>query len=336
MEYETYVYLNVEVYDIMPTLYSEVRYKSGTAAEYNALTEKLDNCLYFLTDTRQVFIGEVEYTKSVTVISDRPDSSTEGDEGRIYVCDEDGSSWTYVGGKWVAIYDPTAEVVHKIICGDGLDGGTITYEGTISHSVPNGAKVLTPDTTKTTPDFGDSFVIHEIQTDKFGHVTGLADRTVVIPGIDKLSTVFKYKGTVDTVADLPTSSPSDGDVYYVKENNSEYVYLAGSGWEELGPVVDLSGVIPKVKGIPNYVAMFDSDGALQSAGYTNTSGVDAGEYGNNNDNGVVAGSTFNVPDVKVDKYGRITYAKNDETKVVSTEFAVDAIAYIMEQHLGRM
>lgn len=60
-----------------------------------------------------------------------------------------------------------------------------------------------------------------------------------------ITTVFKFKGTVDSVSELPKSDQTVGDVYYVTENDTEYVWTGaepdGTGWEEFGPAIDLSG-----------------------------------------------------------------------------------------------
>lgn len=60
-----------------------------------------------------------------------------------------------------------------------------------------------------------------------------------------ISTVFNYKGTVDTYANLPSSDQVTGDVYIVTngegaEDNQEYVW-DGTAWEALGTTIDLSG-----------------------------------------------------------------------------------------------
>ena len=60
-----------------------------------------------------------------------------------------------------------------------------------------------------------------------------------------MASVFKFKGTKDTIADLPESGNTTGDVWHVLnggtgETNAEYVWN-GTAWEELGTTVDLSG-----------------------------------------------------------------------------------------------
>lgn len=64
-----------------------------------------------------------------------------------------------------------------------------------------------------------------------------------------ISAVFKFKGTVAAVADLPTGA-SVGDVYHVIASHSEYVWVGANTsdtahpaahWEELGVTVSLDG-----------------------------------------------------------------------------------------------
>lgn len=53
-----------------------------------------------------------------------------------------------------------------------------------------------------------------------------------------LSAALEFKGTVDAVENLPEAGET-GDVYYVKADQSEYVWVdATHKWEKLGPVVD--------------------------------------------------------------------------------------------------
>lgn len=61
-----------------------------------------------------------------------------------------------------------------------------------------------------------------------------------------ITAVFKFKGTVATVADLPSTDVAVGDVYHVttgaQGSSDEYVCVSDNPvtWEELGPVIDLS------------------------------------------------------------------------------------------------
>lgn len=100
-----------------------------------------------------------------------------------------------------------------------------------------------------------------------------------------LSSALEFKGTVNTVADLPETAET-GDLYYVKEASKEYVYVATlksdthTGWEELGGVVDYSVFVQKttkvngkalseditLTGDDIKVGTFDTEGAVTTIG----------------------------------------------------------------------
>lgn len=93
-----------------------------------------------------------------------------------------------------------------------------------------------------------------------------------------VSSVFKFKGTVATVNDLP-SSATEGDVYHVTAKHGEYIYAKVDGattatWESLGEIVDLSAyalsadVIQRVTGATGMVPKLTADGTLVSSGFT--------------------------------------------------------------------
>lgn len=63
--------------------------------------------------------------------------------------------------------------------------------------------------------------------------------------LDEIGTVFTLKGGVATVADLPATGNSVGDVYYVESVSAGYIWLTSATqpngyWEELGETIDLS------------------------------------------------------------------------------------------------
>lgn len=62
----------------------------------------------------------------------------------------------------------------------------------------------------------------------------------------KVTSMFKFKGTKATTADLPTTGNTIGDVWHVEADHTEYVWATVDGalnpsWEALGGTVDLSG-----------------------------------------------------------------------------------------------
>jgi len=62
---------------------------------------------------------------------------------------------------------------------------------------------------------------------------------------NKISSVYKYKGTVATYADLPSSDLTVGDVYNVESTGDNYAWT-GTAWDKLGGDIDLSGYQTKI------------------------------------------------------------------------------------------
>ena len=65
--------------------------------------------------------------------------------------------------------------------------------------------------------------------------------------------IFVYKGSVATVADLANvENPEVGDVYNVEDTDEEYYYTDSSTWEPFGVIVDISGKLDKVTSTSGY------------------------------------------------------------------------------------
>lgn len=138
---------------------------------------------------------------------------------------------------------------------------TIPGDGNTTYTVSTGS---TPGTVLVTPSDGSAYSVTVNGWDD------LAKRS-------DLTKLFKFQGTVATVADLPTTS-TEGYVYHVTADGTEYVYAVVSGstptWEPLGGLIDLSdyaksaNVVPRVSNASGKVAKFNSDGTISSTGFT--------------------------------------------------------------------
>lgn len=176
----------------MPTTNAIIKFKAGTSTNYAALANYDENTLYFLTDTHQLFLGNVEYTKSNNnTLTAIPTSATKGEYGQLYYCTANTSLYVCGRAEGVAtIWTRVANINDKngtitsITAGDGLSGDTITQSGTIAHAVPTGAEAgsVGQDADRG-PSFGGTFKVLQITTDKFGHVTAKNEHTVRLPSI---------------------------------------------------------------------------------------------------------------------------------------------------------
>lgn len=77
-------------------------------------------------------------------------------------------------------------------------------------------------------------------------LTGYATESYVQTAVQNLGNVFTIKGSVSTVANLPSTNNSIGDVYYVAEKQAGYIWIEIDNvaqWEELGETIDLSNYV---------------------------------------------------------------------------------------------
>lgn len=168
-----------------------IKFGQGTYANYAALGSKSQYEVYFCTDTRQIFVGAQEYTKSTQTLAAVPTEATAGDIGRLYYVSTNeslylcsavsGSTYTWIR---VANINDIVGTVTSVSAEDGVetaDGQPITVSGTIKHSVPTGASTYVDSMTDQTPAFGSTFGITNVSTDKFGHVTAINEHAVTIP-----------------------------------------------------------------------------------------------------------------------------------------------------------
>lgn len=72
----------------------------GLKSSYSAAIHD-SNTLYFCIDTYQLYLGDIEYTSNLTILSQAPTSTTEGVNGRlyyysgnVYICIVSGSGTT--------------------------------------------------------------------------------------------------------------------------------------------------------------------------------------------------------------------------------------------------
>ena len=135
-----------------------------------------------------------------------------------------------VDGKGLSTNDYTSEEKTKlsgiasgsqvnVLEGIQRNGNTVTITNKIANiSVPTATSDLTNDS---------------------GFVTSSDVDTAISAA---MTTVMNYKGTKATVAELPSTGNTKGDVWHVTATGGEYAW-DGIEWQELGSTVDLSGYV---------------------------------------------------------------------------------------------
>ena len=153
-----------------------------------------------------------------------------------------------VTGKGLSTEDYTTAEKTKL---DGIESGaevnvieTVKVNGTAL--VPSNKEVDVPVPTKTSDLTNDSGFIDK----DVNNLTNYYDKNAVDT---KIASVYKYKGTVSTYNDLPSSNLTVGDVYNIETADSTHgikagdnVAWTGTTWDVLAGTVDLSGYQTKI------------------------------------------------------------------------------------------
>ena len=90
----------------------------------------------------------------------------------------------------------------------------------------------------------------------------------------KISSVYRYKGSVETKTDLPSENLTEGDVYNVKDTGDNYAWVAPVGelagfWDKLAGDIDLSSYAtlnnPEFTGEPKAPTVLEGDNSTKIA-----------------------------------------------------------------------
>lgn len=143
-----------------------------------------------------------------------------------------------ISNKTVALTVPT-KVSDLTNDGDGTSGSKYATE---SYVDTNGGKIDTIKVNGTAQTITNKAVDITVptQVSDLTNDSGYQTASDVQDLIDTaVTSAFKYKGSVATVAELPASGNEVGDVYDVLENGINYAW-DGTKWDPLGTYVDMS------------------------------------------------------------------------------------------------
>ena len=165
------------------------------------------------------------------------------DPGLInYVTDASGDPTVHSG---FAVYRYSNGIFTKIYEGEMMDpdlGMTFEWSKIVNGPTASPADIDAA-VEKTQP--------MEIQKDDTGRIIGLAVNGILLAIEEQITELegktagaLHFKGVVENKEALPTEGNEQGDVYVDKEGK-EYVYVAGTGFEEFGSITDLTNYYTK-------------------------------------------------------------------------------------------
>lgn len=218
---------------------AQVKFYRGLAEKYVAANYA--NCIYFATDTKELMLDGKAYgvsTKDATLLSNAvtgvqwttPDTLTfTRGEGKEYLNvtfplatkDNQGLMSSLQVEKLQGIEEGAQVNIIEDVVVDGVTGTVENKTLTINGGFAKAANVYTKDQVYTKEEIADEFAA-------------------------KLASVYEYKGSVSTYAELPGNAEK-GDVYNVETEHELHPggtnwAWNGSEWDALGGLVDLTDI----------------------------------------------------------------------------------------------
>lgn len=112
---------------------------------------------------------------------------------------------------------------------DGIEAGAQANVQSDWNATSGDAAILNKPTTLAGYGITDSLTAQQVQS-----------------AIDEaVASAFVYKGSVSTLAELPSTGNKQGDIYHVAEDGGEYIWN-GEAWQSLGSIIDLSDYLQTV------------------------------------------------------------------------------------------
>ena len=239
--------------------------------------------------------------------------SIEGGTNKITVTPSAGQSYSV---------DITPEIVNNVTYSgsltsgrlaifDGVDGKIKASEYTINSSVPAGAKftdtIYEPPTytsyvetpSDETPGFGESFVVKQVKTNEYGHVTEVVQKTVTIPDVTATIAEPGLMSANDKIKldNIATNAEVNQNAF-TKISNGTTIIEADSKQDTLN-IASGSGITLTLDAANDKLTIAHSDTSTLSGSYGPSSDV----TGSN-------GNTIVVPQITVDEFGHVTGVSN--------------------------
>lgn len=241
-----------------------------------------DGCVYFVDDTKELFFDfdstRVEVKDILILDTDAQRTNILFNPlNKFYFVLETQKLWLYRNGVWYQISGSvdlsnyyTKSEVEELIPEvptnlsdfiDDLGSSPIhTHSQYLTeHQDLNGYQLKITSTNKLSAD-----LLSEGSTNKLVSATekstwnekankattlsgyGITDAYTKTEVDDKLSSVYKFKGTIESIDSLPTSGNVIGDVYNLEDTGANYAWT-GTGWDKLSETIDLSGYATKTE-----------------------------------------------------------------------------------------
>lgn len=189
---------------------AQVKFKYGTMAQYNAITTKDNDTLYFITDRKMVYKGDDEYTSNIKSVVISTTGSGEAELKKLTITLADGSTVVYEAPSSTALSEVKKTLEGKITNHSGQKATT----STCSHvKLSNDFLTATAEAGKVVGDGSDGIAATPLAVK-----TALEQAKTYTDNSFAANDAMLFKGTIGTggtVTTLPTSGYKKGWTYRV-------------------------------------------------------------------------------------------------------------------------
>lgn len=222
-------------------------FANGIIADYNALPEPIT--------TADEFYSKTETDSLLDAKADKADLVAHTDDTTIHVTQQEKTEWSNKADR-NDIGNATVTITQG---GTSKGSFSVNASDNVTIDLTGGAQADWDETDMSSP----SYIQHKpsvyTQTETDSLLNAKADKATTLAGygiadaytkteVDaKVSSVYHYKGTVSTYADLPSSGQEVGDVWNIETADSTHgikagdnVAWTGSEWDVLSGTVDLT------------------------------------------------------------------------------------------------
>lgn len=204
---------------------ANVIFKVGTKAQYDALTTRDENTLYWLHDVLELRKGEALYGTGADATNLASGLMSATDKAKLDQISVDESGLVSIDAVPIEKVTGLSERLEELEALASTGGAVATSES---------AGIVKPGDEFSVAEDG-TLSLKEVAIDK---VTGLEDR---LSNVERAAVGgVHYRGSVATTDDLPADA-EQGDLYEVTADNSEWCYN-GEAWFEYGKTTNLSGL----------------------------------------------------------------------------------------------
>lgn len=115
---------------------------AGTQAQYDALSSKDNNKLYFCTDTGKIYKGNVDFSSSVVMAASKPEKPV---VGKVYILADTNTVEAYNGTDWTVISYPTSTTIAEGSTDQQVASAKAVYDFVVAKiaEVTGGAATVT-------------------------------------------------------------------------------------------------------------------------------------------------------------------------------------------------